>query len=96
MPTTKTAEKEMRASGKRKERNKSSHSRTKTKVVKALESITSGNLKSAEDDVRAAVSALDREAERGKINRNNAARRKSRLIKKLNKAKASTDAKVQK
>ena len=86
MPTTKTAEKEMRVADRRKERNKSIRSQTKTVVSKAEGAISSGNPDAAKAEVKAAISALDKEAEKGKVHRNNAARRKSRLIKKLNKA----------
>lgn len=88
MPTTKTAEKELRVANRRKARNKSVISETKTRVIKAENAIASGNLEVAQVEVKAAISALDKEAEKGKVHRNNAARRKSRLLKKLNKASA--------
>ncbi len=88
MPTTRTAEKEMRVAGRRKNRNISIISRTKTQVTKAEGMISAGNIDGAKSSVKAAVSALDKEAEKGTVHRNNAARRKSRLVKKLNKAAA--------
>jgi small subunit ribosomal protein S20 len=90
LPTTKTAEKEMRVADRRKARNKSIVSHTKTKVTKAEHSIASGNLDAAKADVLKAISGLDKEAEKGKSHSNNAARRKSRLMKKLNSAIAAT------
>jgi small subunit ribosomal protein S20 len=92
LPTTKTAEKEMRVANKRKARNKSIRSETKTNVSKAEVVISSGNLDAARAEVKIAISALDKEAEKGKVHANNAARRKSRLMKKLNKAVASSKA----
>jgi small subunit ribosomal protein S20 len=89
LPTTKTAEKEMRVADRRKARNKSIRSQTKTDVSKAVEVISSDNLENAKAKVKAAISSLDKEAERGTVHRNNAARRKSRLMKKLNQAAAS-------
>jgi small subunit ribosomal protein S20 len=89
LPTTRTAEKEMRVAGRRLNRNKSIISRTKTSVTKAEGLISAGNVEAAQASVKAAVSALDKEAEKGTVHRNNAARRKSRLVKKLNKAAAS-------
>jgi len=41
------------------------------------------NLESAEAATRVAVSALDKAAEKGILHKNNAARRKSRLMKRL-------------
>jgi small subunit ribosomal protein S20 len=75
----------MRVAESRKERNKSIRSATKTQVRQAEEVITSGDLDAAKTAVKTAVSSLDKEAEKGKVHKNNAARRKSRLIKKLNK-----------
>ena len=90
MPTTKTAEKEMRVAERRRLSNKSTLSQTKTRVRKAEEAIASGNLEVAQKEIRNAVSALDKEAEKGKSHRNSVARRKSRLARKLNKAEAKT------
>ena len=86
MPTTKTAEKEMRTAGIRAKRNQSILKATKTQVTKAEGTITAGNLELAQAEVKIAIRSLDKEAERGKVHRNNAARRKSRLMKKLNTA----------
>ncbi len=84
MPTTKTAEKELRVATKRLGRNKSARSATKTSVTRAESAIATGNVEEAKTAVAAAISALDKEAEKGTVHRNNAARRKARLIKKLN------------
>jgi small subunit ribosomal protein S20 len=92
LPTTKTAEKEMRVAERRKARNKSALSMTKTKVVQAEHAISSGDAEAAKAAVKNAVKSLDKESEKGKVHPNNAARRKSRLIKKLNKALATTKA----
>ncbi len=86
MPTTKTAIKEMRASARREDRNRSNRSQTKTVIQKAEKAIAAGDVVAAAADVKIAVSSLDKQAEKGKIHRNNAARRKSRLVKKLNQA----------
>jgi small subunit ribosomal protein S20 len=60
--------------------------RTQVKRVRAL--IASGKVVEADKALRDAVSALDRAAEKGVIHKNNAARRKARLMSALNKAKA--------
>jgi small subunit ribosomal protein S20 len=59
-------------------------------IKKAEELIFSGQVKQAESEVVAAISSVDKAAEKGIIHPNNAARRKSRLMKKLNQAKAET------
>ncbi len=88
MPVIKSAEKQMRVSERRRSRNKSIRSLCKTSVTKAEKLIFAGELEAAREAVGAAVSALDRAAEKGVIHANNAARRKSRLLKRLNRAQA--------
>jgi small subunit ribosomal protein S20 len=46
--------------------------------------IDKGRLEEAREAVRVAVSALDKAAKKGIIHKNNAARRKSRLVQQLN------------
>ena len=88
MPVTKSAQKQMRVSERRRVRNKSIRSLSKTNITKAEKLIFSGELEAAQEAVVAAISSLDKAAEKGIIHPNNAARRKSRLAKKLNQAQA--------
>ena len=88
MPHSKSAQKEVRVSKKRQFRNKSIRSLCKTKVSKAEKLIFSGELNLGREAVVDAVSVLDKAAEKRVIHANNAARRKSRLMKKLNQAQA--------
>lgn len=84
MAGSKSAQKQARASERRRLRNQSARSRCKTSITKAEKFIFSGEIESAQKAVVSAVSSLDRAAEKGIIHSNNAARRKSRLMKKLN------------
>lgn len=59
---------------------------TRTYVKKARAVIASGKLAGADEALLTAVQALDKAAEKGIIHKNAAARRKSRLMKALNKA----------
>jgi small subunit ribosomal protein S20 len=61
--------------------------RTEVKDAGAL--IAAGKGEESEKAVQQAVRALDRAAQKGVIKKNNAARRKARLLKKLNQAKAA-------
>ena len=88
MPVTKSAEKQMRANEKKQLRNKSIHSQCKTNITRAEKLIFAGELEAAQKAVVAAISSLDKAAEKGVIHPNNAARRKSRLMQKLNEAQA--------
>jgi small subunit ribosomal protein S20 len=85
---SKSALKRWRQSLARRERNRSIKSRTRTVLGKALAAIQD-DASTAEEAVRAAVSALDRAAQQGIIHDNAAARGKSRLLKRYNLAVAS-------
>ncbi|MFC2072111.1 30S ribosomal protein S20 [Chloroflexota bacterium] len=86
MPVTKSAQKQMRVTERRRLRNKSIRNLCKTNISKAERLIFSGEPGAAEKAVVTAISSLDKAAEKGVIHPNNAARRKSRLVKKLNEA----------
>ena len=86
MPGSKSAQKQARVAERKQLRNKSIRSRCKTSITKAEGLIISGQLESAKQAVEVALSSLDKAAEKGVIHPNNAARRKSRLMKKLNEA----------
>ncbi|HUV94609.1 MAG TPA: 30S ribosomal protein S20 [Anaerolineae bacterium] len=84
MANTASAIKRVRQNARRRMRNRMVRSRTRTFVKKADATIATGDTALAERAVRAAISELDRAAQKGGIHRNNAARRKSRLMAKLN------------
>ena len=88
MANTKSAIKRVRSTRRRTAYNQVTRSTARTYVKKARTLIEQGSFDEAEVVVVQAVSALDKAAEKGVIHRNNAARRKSRLVKMLNQAKA--------
>jgi small subunit ribosomal protein S20 len=73
-------------------RNRAVRSRAKTFITRAEKLVFAGEMESAQAAVAESIKALDRAAERGVIHPNNAARRKSRLMKKLNLAQAQVSA----
>ncbi len=86
MPNNAAAEKRMRQEQRRRAFNRSTKSVVKTAVTKARNAIVTPAV-SGEDTtaaVRAAISELDKAAKKGVIHKNNASRRKSRLMKQLN------------
>ena len=88
MPNNAAARKRMRQEQKRRLHNRSVKSIVKTHISKARQAINLDvDATITEDAVRAAISELDRAAKKGVIHRNNAARRKSRLMKQLNATK---------
>jgi small subunit ribosomal protein S20 len=88
LPNTKSAQKQVRVQERRRLRNKAVRSATRTHVRKAEVAISQGETSASADSIRGAISALDRAARKGVIHPNNAARRKSRLVKRLNKQAA--------
>jgi small subunit ribosomal protein S20 len=58
----------------------------RTAVKKARRAIDEGRLEDARNATQVAIKALDKAAEKGIIHKNNAARRKSRLMRQLNQA----------
>jgi small subunit ribosomal protein S20 len=87
-----SAEKAARTSERKRLRNRSLKSATKTHITRAVKLISSNQLEDADKAVATTISALDRDAKKGVIHRNTAARRKSRLMKKLNRAKTTAEA----
>ena len=88
MPNIQAAKKHMRSSERKRLRNKSTRSLCKTNITKAEKLIFSGELEAAQKAVVTAISSLDKAAEKGILHANNSARRKSRLMKKLNEAQS--------
>ena len=78
-----SSKKDARRSAVRATRNRGLKSSVKTKVVKVRRAITEGGEESLAELGAVAISALDRAAAKGVLHRNNAARRKSRLMKRL-------------
>ena len=93
MPVTKSAKKRVRVDERRRLRNRSIRSLVKTNITKAERLIFSGELEAARLAVVAAIGSLDKAAEKGIIHPNNAARRKSRLMRKLNEAEGLSSVK---
>ena len=79
------AEKAARVQERRRVINRLVRTRTRTAVKRAVDAIATGGTEAAVV-VTTAVRSLDRAATKGIIHKNNAARRKSRLAKRLNKA----------
>ena len=85
----------MRVSERKRVRNKSVRTLSKSSITKAERLIFSGELESGQAAVATVVSVLDKAAKKGVIHPKNAARRKARLVKKLNEAQAKTSAEAE-
>ena len=83
MANHKSAIKKIRVTERRRIRNRFFVSGARTKIKTARIEIASGDAASAEKATLEALQLLDRAAGKGIIHKNNAARRKSRLMKRL-------------
>jgi len=88
MANIKASIKDIRQSQKRAAQNRIYRGGARTAIKKAQSNINS-DADNAQDSVRAALRALDIAARKGVIHKNNAARRKSRLMLQLNRATAA-------
>jgi small subunit ribosomal protein S20 len=86
LANTRSAIKRIRSNERKRVRNRTVRSRARTAVTTARAEVDSTSGKQAEAKVHEAIRQLDRAAERGIIHKNNAARRKSRLMKRLHKS----------
>lgn len=80
MANTESAKKRVRQAHRRWLRNRRYKSAARTFLKRARQAIESGDEAKTQEAIRQAYSALDRASSKGVIHRNNAARRKSRLI----------------
>jgi len=86
LANTKSAMKQIRSSARKRERNRVFRSRARTFINKTRRLIAEGKIEEAREEVQRAIVALDKAAEKGIIHKNKAARCKSRLMKRLNRA----------
>jgi small subunit ribosomal protein S20 len=86
LANTQSAIKRLRSSERRRVHNRVYRGSARTAVKKARHLIETGQVDDAREAVQAAVRALDKAAAKGIIHKNNAARRKARLVHQLNQA----------
>jgi small subunit ribosomal protein S20 len=84
LATHKSAEKRMRQSEKRRMKNVSTKSSVKTRIKKVLESVEAKDLEKSKEELYITAKAISKAASEGVIHKNNAARKVSRLTKKVN------------
>lgn len=89
-----SAKKRIRQSLKRRARNRARKDLIKDQVKGFQSAIAGGDLSKAETELNKTVQRLDRTAAKGTIHKNTAARRRSRMTKRLNAAKAAATAKT--
>lgn len=87
MPVIASAKKRLRQGEKRRLRNRVYRSQARTYIKRTNKLISQGQWDEAAQAAQLAANALDRAAQKGTIHKRNAARRKSRLFKRLHQAK---------
>ena len=92
MANIKSAIKRIRSQGRRSLRTRHARTEARTYTKSAKTQIAAGDLEAAQKSVAEAIRVLDKAAERGIIHKNNAARRKSRLLRQLNQAMQTKEA----
>ena len=91
MANTQSAKKRVRASLRKRDRNRSTRSAVKTLVSRARRPALPEAASLTSEEVRRAISALDKAAEKGVLHANNASRRKARLMSALAKLAPAAD-----
>ncbi len=81
MPNTKSAQKRMRSTVAKEERNRNARSRVRTLVKKFRSVAAEGNKEEAGEALRITVSALDKAWKNGVLHKSTVDRKKSRLAK---------------
>ena len=81
MANTKSAEKRMRQSAERRERNRGARSEMRTAIKKVRGALAGGDAPAAQEALKTAVQVIDRTAKKHVVHNNTAARTKSRLVK---------------
>jgi len=89
MANTESAKQRARNSARKAQHNRLHRSRSRTAIKKTRLALAAKDTEQAKAELRRAISYLDRAAGKGVIHKNNAARRKSRLMKLFNKLTAS-------
>jgi small subunit ribosomal protein S20 len=84
-----SAKKRVRQNLKHRARNRARKADLRSEVKAFVTTLGAGDMKKAEEALRKAVAVMDRVAVKGTIHKNQASRRRSRLTKRLNAAKAA-------
>lgn len=86
MANHKSAIKRIRSSERKRIRNRIVRGRARTAVKRVRQALASGDVAGAQQSILIAIKSLDKAVSKGVLHRNNAARRKSRLMKAVNRA----------
>lgn len=86
MANIKSAKKRIKVIEKKTLRNKMIKTRTKTAIKKVTLALAANDFATAKENLKNAVQAIDKACSKGVLHKNTASRKKSRLVKAVNKA----------
>lgn len=89
-----SAKKRVRQTAKRRARNRARKEQIKDQIKAFSAAMTAGDWKKAEEELNKTTQRMDRVSGKGAIHRNTASRKRSRLTKRLNAAKAAKGTKA--
>jgi small subunit ribosomal protein S20 len=89
MANTASTLKRVRSNERKRVRNQKTRTKARSAVREAREALVAGNKETAVKATLAAVSEIDRAAQKGVVHKKNASRRKGRLMKQLAKIQAT-------
>lgn len=92
MANHKSAIKRIRSSERKRLQNRIVRGRARTAVKRVRQALEGGDVAGAQQSILVAIRSLDKAVSKGVLHRNNAARRKSRLMKAFHRAMQSASA----
>ncbi len=90
MPNIKSAKKRVKVAERNRVRNRVWKSRIRTEQTKIEEALKTGELSESDERINDYYQVIDKAVVKGVLHRNAAARKKSRLVKRINKQKAES------
>ena len=90
MPNIKSAKKRVKVAERNRVRNRVWKSRVRTEQTKVEEALKAGDLSTCDEQVKTHYEVIDKAINKGVLHKNAGARKKARLVKRINKQKAES------
>ncbi|MCA9817032.1 MAG: 30S ribosomal protein S20 [Cyanobacteriota/Melainabacteria group bacterium] len=90
MPNIKSAKKRVKVAERNRVRNRVWKSRVRTEQTKVEEALKAGDLSTCDEQVKTYYEVIDKAINKGVLHKNAGARKKARLVKRINKQKAES------
>ncbi|MBI1268840.1 30S ribosomal protein S20 [bacterium] len=90
MPNIKSAKKRVKVAERNRVRNRVWKSRVRTEQSKIEEALKAGELNTCDEQVKTYYEVIDKAINKGVLHKNAGARKKARLVKRINKQKAES------